>query len=156
MEYYFRATTMAYCKEIAARAEDCVKGSCIASQTTYKTSMYECPYEDTKINYTLADMLTEKYKELGVEEVNPVDEVPCGSTDVGSVSYVCPTIQGTIKIADCSVAGHSKEMAAATISEDGKAGLVTAATAIALLALDLIVKPEKLEKAKKEFKEGTC
>ena len=111
MEYYFRATTMAYCKEIAARAEDCVKGSCIASQTTYKTSMYECPYEDTKINYTLADMLTEKYKELGVEEVNPVDEVPCGSTDVGSVSYVCPTIQGTIKIADCSVAGHSKEMA---------------------------------------------
>ena len=151
MEYYFRATTMAYCKEIAARAEDCVKGSCIASQTTYKTSMYECPYEDTKINYTLADMLTEKYKELGVEEVNPVDEVPCGSTDVGSVSYVCPTIQGTIKIADCSVAGHSKEMAAATISKDGKAGLVTAATAIALVALDLIVKPEMLEKAKKEF-----
>lgn len=156
MEYYFRATTMAYCKEIAARAEDCVKGSCTASQTTYKTSMYECPYEDTKINYTLADMLTEKYKELGVEQINPVDEIPCGSTDVGSVSYVCPTIQGTIKIADCSVAGHSKEMAAATISEDGKAGLVTAATAIALIGLDLITEPEKLEKAKKEFKEGTC
>lgn len=156
MEYYFRAPTMAYCKEIAARAEDCVKGSCTASQTTYKTSMYECPYEDTKINYTLADMLTEKYKELGVEQINPVDEVPCGSTDVGSVSYVCPTIQGTIKIADCSVAGHSKEMAAATISEDGKAGLVTAATAIALIGLDLITEPEKLEKAKKEFKEGTC
>ena len=85
-----------------------------------------------------------------------VDEVPCGSTDVGSVSYVCPTIQGTIKIADCTVAGHSKEMAAATISEDGKAGLVTAATAIALIGLDLIIEPEKLEKAKKEFKEGTC
>ena len=98
----------------------------------------------------------EKYKELGVEQINPVDEVPCGSTDVGSVSYVCPTIQGTIKIADCSVAGHSKEMAAATISEDGKAGLVTAATAIALIGLDLITEPEKLEKAKKEFKEGTC
>ena len=98
----------------------------------------------------------EKYKELGVEQINPVDEVPCGSTDVGSVSYVCPTIQGTIKIADCSVAGHSKEMAAATISEDGKAGLVTAATAIALIGLDLITEPEKLEKVKKEFKEGTC
>ena len=49
------------------------------------------------------------------------------------------------------MAGHSKEMAAATISEDGKAGLVTAATAIALIGLDLIVKPEMLEKAKKEF-----
>ena len=47
-------------------------------------------------------------------------------------------------------------MAAATISEDGKAGLVIAATAIALIGLDLITEPEKLEKAKKEFKEGTC
>ena len=45
---------------------------------------------------------------------------------------------------------------AATISEDGKAGLVTAATAIALIGLDLITEPEKLEKVKKEFKEGTC
>ena len=76
--------------------------------------------------------------------------------DVGSVSYVCPTIQGTIKIADCSVAGHSKEMAAATISEDGKKGLIQAATAIALVGLDLITKPEMLEKVKKEFEERTC
>ena len=47
-------------------------------------------------------------------------------------------------------------MAAATISEDGKNGLVKAATAIALVGLDLITKPEMLEKAKKEFKERTC
>ncbi len=154
MEYYFRAPTMAYCKEIAARAEDCVKGSCIASQTTYKTSMYECPYEDTKINYTLADMLTEKYKELGVEQINPVDEIPCGSTDVGSVSYVCPTIQERLRLPIVRWLVTSKEMAAATISEDGKTGLVTAATAIALIGLDLITEPEKLEKAKKEFEKG--
>lgn len=153
MEYYFRAPTMAYCKEIASRAEDCVKGACLASKTTYKSSMYECPYEDTKINYTLADMLMEKYKELGVENIEPVDETPCGSTDVGSVSYVCPTIQGRIKIAGDDVAGHSKEMAAATISKAGKEGLVKAASGIALVALDLITKPETLEKVKKEFKE---
>ena len=151
MEYYFRAPTMAYCKEIEARALDCVKGACIASQTTYKTSMYECPYEDTKINYALADMLTEKYTQLGVENIEPVDEVPCGSTDVGSVSYVCPTIQGTIKIADSCVAGHSKEMADATISEEGKQGLIKGASGIALVALDLITKPETLKKVKEEF-----
>lgn len=151
MEYYFRAPTMAYCKEIASRAEDCVKGACMASQTNYKSSMYECPYEDTKINYTLANMLTEKYTQLGIEKVDPVDEVPCGSTDVGSVSYVCPTIQGTIKIADDCVAGHSKEMAAATISDDGKNGLIKGASGIALVALDLITKPETLAQAKEEF-----
>ena len=31
-----------------------------------------------------------------------------------------------------------------------------AQTAIALIGLDLITEPEKLEKVKKEFKEGTC
>lgn len=150
MEYYFRAPTMEYCKEVASRAEDCVKGACSATKTSYKVSMYECPYEDTKINYVLADMLTNKYAELGVENVLPVNEVPCGSTDVGSVSYVCPTIQGRIKIANSDVAGHSKEMAAATISEAGKKGLVDAASAIALVAFDLITKPETLAAAKAE------
>lgn len=150
MEYYFRAPTMEYCKEVASRAEDCVKGACSATKTSYKVSMYECPYEDTKINYVLADMLTKKYAELGVENVLPVNEVPCGSTDVGSVSYVCPTIQGRIKIANSDVAGHSKEMAAATISEAGKKGLVDAACAIALVAFDLITKPETLAAAKAE------
>lgn len=150
MEYYFRAPTMEYCKEVASRAEDCVKGACSATKTTYKSSMYECPYEDTKINYVLANLLTDKYKELGVENIEPVNEVPCGSSDVGSVSYVCPTIQGRIKIADSCVAGHSKEMADATISEAGKEGLVKAASAIALVAFDLITKPETLEAAKAE------
>ncbi len=65
-------------------------------------------------------MLTEKYKELGVEQINPVDEIPCGSTDVGSVSYVCPTIQELSKSQIAQFFGHSKEMAVATISEDGK------------------------------------
>lgn len=151
MEYYFRAPTMKYCKEIEKRAQDCVEGACAATLTSYKSSMYECPYEDTKINYTLANMLTEKYKELGVENINSVVEVPLGSSDVGSVSYVCPTIQGTIKIAADNVAGHSKEMASATISEDGKNGLVKGSAAITMVALDLILHPETLEAAKREF-----
>lgn len=69
-------------------------------------------------------MLTNTYHELGLPNVDPVDEEAKGSTDVGAASYKCPTIQGNIKIASDDVLGHSKEMAAATISEDGKNGLI--------------------------------
>lgn len=155
MEYYFRAPTMKYALEVTEKAIACAKGACEASGTTFKTTIYECPYEDTLVNYTLADMLKEKYEMLGVSNINPVDEVGAGSTDVGSVSYVCPTIQGGIKIADESVTGHSKEMASATISEAGKQGLLNAAKAISYMACDLITDPAKLQAVKDEFKKAT-
>ncbi len=155
MEYYFRAPTMKYALEVTNKAIACAEGACKATGTTFKTSIYECPYEDTLINYALADMLTEKYQLLGVEDIEPVNEVGAGSTDVGSVSYVCPTIQGSIKIAESCVTGHSKEMAAATISEMGKNGLVKAAQGIAFVACDLICEPEKLQLVKDEFTKAT-
>ena len=155
MEYYFRAPTMKYALEVTNKAIACAEGACKATGTTFKTSIYECPYEDTLINYALADILTEKYQLLGVEDIEPVNEVGAGSTDVGSVSYVCPTIQGSIKIAESCVTGHSKEMAAATISEMGKNGLVKAAQGIAFVACDLICEPEKLQLVKDEFAKAT-
>lgn len=92
MEYYFRAPTMKYALEVTNKAIACAEGACKATGTTFKTSIYECPYEDTLINYALADILTEKYQLLGVEDIEPVNEVGAGSTDVGSVSYVLSLI----------------------------------------------------------------
>ena len=154
LEYYFRASTMKYAKEITEKAIDCAKGAAQATGTTVKTSIYECPYEDTLINYTLANMLAEKYHELGIEKVDPVDEVPKGSTDVGAASYKCPTIQGNIQIASEEVLGHSKEMAACTISEAGKNGLIKASQAITLVALELLEEPSKLKQVKDEFNQS--
>ena len=154
LEYYFRASTMKYAKEVTEKAINCAKGACQATNTTLKTSVYECPYEDTLVNYTLAEMLTNTYHELGLPNVDPVDEEAKGSTDVGAASYKCPTIQGNIKIASDDVLGHSKEMAATTISEDGKNGLIKASQAIALVALELLENPNKLKQVKEEFNQS--
>lgn len=151
MEYYFRGETMAYVKELSEKAIKCVEGACAATGCTYKVSVYECPYDDCVINYTLADALKEEYHALGRKEVEPVDEVPCGSSDVGSVSYCCPTLHGYIKIADTEVNGHSKEMACATISEAGTKALRDGSIALANLGRRLISDTGLLEKAKEEF-----
>lgn len=154
LEYYFRGATMKYVKELSEKAIKCVEGACLATGTTYKTSIYECPYEDIVINYTLAEMLKEKYEEVGLTDIKPVDEKPSGSTDMGSVSYKCPSLHGYIKIAEACVNGHSKEMAAATISKQGEEALKNGAYSLAAIAVDIIEKPELLEKIKKEFKES--
>jgi amidohydrolase len=153
LEYYFRAPTMSYVKEVTEKAIQAVDAICKANNVTYKTSTYECPYEDTVINYKLADILTEKYTELGVENIYPVEEIAGGSTDVGAVSYRCPTIQGNIKICGEEVSGHTVEMAQATISKDGEKGLIKASQGLALTILELLENPTLLAEVKQEFKE---
>lgn len=151
MEYYFRAPKMDYALEVTNKAIEIAKGACIAHGLTLKTSSFELPYPDTLINYRLAKLMNEKYELLGLDNIKPVDEEPGGSTDVGSVSYICPTIQGGIKIAGKEVLGHSKEMACATISEEGKNALCYGAKALAYMAYDLIVDEELLKEVKEEF-----
>ena len=153
MEYYFRGETMSYVKELCERAKECVEGACAATGCTYQMSVFECPYEDNVINYTLCDLLKEAYQQTGRMDVLPVDEVPSGSSDIGAVSYVCPSLHGYIKIADPCVNGHSKEMADATISAEGRQALHDGGIALALVALRLLEDPKLLDQAKEELKQ---
>lgn len=155
LEYYFRGETMNYVQELSKKAMKCVEGACLATDTSFKSSIYECPYEDMLINYELTKLLKKKYEELGLKDIEDVDETPTGSTDMGSVSYKCPSLHGYIKIADSSVNGHSKEMAQATISLQGKAALINGAYALSSIAVDLICNDDLLKKVKDEFKKST-
>lgn len=153
IEYYFRAPTMAYALEISEKAINMVEAISEANGTNVEYSEYTCAYDDTVINYKLADVLTEKFGEIGVEIVQPVNEVAGGSTDVGAVSYKCPTIQGNIQIVDEGISLHTREVAEATISPAGREGLVKGAQGIALTALELLENPELLAEIKEEQEE---
>lgn len=155
LEYYFRGKTMAYVNEISERAIACVDGASRASGCTYKVSAYECAYEDCIINYGLSDLLKEEYQALGLHDIQEVDEVPNGSSDIGSVSYRCPALHGYIKIAEEDVNGHSKEMADATISQMGSKALHDGAIALAGIGLRLLEEPTLLANVKKEFEEAS-
>lgn len=152
LEYYFRGSTMKYVQALSERAIDCVKGACLASDTTYKMSVFECPYEDFNLNYKLCALLQEKYEIVGIQDIESVDEVPKGSSDIGAVSYQCPALHGYIKIAEPSVLGHSKEMACATISKEGKQALYQGALSLALVGVDLIIDKDLYNEVVSEFK----
>ena len=144
MEYYFRAPNFSYAKQLAETAKE--KAALIASvnDCRFEASVYECPYEDTVINYRLADALREQFEALGIPNIEPVDEIVTGSSDVGAVSYRCPTIQGFLKIVPEDIVAHTIEMRDATISEDGRQALLNGAKALALTAYDLATHPDKL------------
>ncbi len=82
-------------------------------------------------------------------------EVRKGSTDVGDVSYITPTGQFTTCCKPIGVAGHSWQNTSAAGSSIGFKGMMLAAKAMALAALDLETHPELLKAAHDEFRQTT-
>lgn len=77
-----------------------------------------------------------------------------GSTDMGNVSAVVPSIHPSIAIAPRTVLLHSPDFAAAAASEEGQRGLVDAAKAMAMTAVDILASPDLLDRVKDEFLDG--
>ncbi|HAK44481.1 MAG TPA: amidohydrolase, partial [Spirochaeta sp.] len=83
------------------------------------------------------------------------DKVMPGSSDVGDVSYIVPTVFGGMTTSALGSPGHSWQNVAQAGSQIGFKGTIAAAKVMALTALKLIENPEILVKAKEEFQEMT-
>ncbi|WP_439106840.1 amidohydrolase [Congregibacter sp.] len=100
---------------------------------------------------------TEK-PQVGMDaEVKPFRETeknpPGGSTDVGDVSFVVPTISLSAPIAPKDVPWHSWAVVATGGMSIGHKGLVYASKALAMTMIDLYEDPDLIEAIKEEFKE---
>jgi hypothetical protein len=73
---------------------------------------------------------------------------------LGSVSQIAPSIHAWIAFMDNDLMMHSVESAAAAGSETGHKLMLDGAKAMAMTAIDLILQPDALDKAKKEFEAG--
>lgn len=148
LEYYFRATTMETAKAMADEATKRAEAAASSCGCTVELEVYECPYGETKFNEPLANLVKEAFEAQGRTDVEPIDYEPSGSSDVGAVSFKCPTVHGSIKIADEGVNGHSREMAAATISPEGNKALLEGSNILVEVATKLLTEPATLEACK--------
>lgn len=78
-----------------------------------------------------------------------------GSTDVGDVSYITPTVQVMTACYPLGVAGHSWQLTASVGSAMGFKGMVSAAGAMALTAIDVLTDADLRLRARQEFTEAT-
>ena len=83
----------------------------------------------------------------------PTDAVMPGSTDVGDVSCVCPTVQCYVTTQAAGSPGHSWQVVAQGKSGIAHKGMIYAAKIMAATAIDLCHRPDVLEAAKAELKD---
>jgi amidohydrolase len=152
--FYVRAAKDDYCKELVKKVESCAKGAANATGAKLKFEVISPSYESRNVNKVMGELFVENLNILE-EPVNPLPEGSgAGSSDIGNVSQVVPAIHPYISIADDSVAGHSQEFAAASASYHGHRGMLVAAKALAMTAIDLYTDTELMARVKEEFRKS--
>lgn len=153
-KFYFRAATAPRLEEIYQKVQRIVDGAALMTGAKGRLA----PYQNRVENMVLTpgfDALYQKNLELLGETMSPPEEKSgMGSSDVGNVSQVIPTIQPSISITDVPTAGHSEAFKAAACSQKGLRSIVLGAKALAFTALDLLESPQLLAAIKSEHAEA--
>ena len=148
--FYVRAQTLSYLKELVEKVKNCARGAALATGTTLEIENYETSFANLVTNKKLSETYEKNLKLQGVTKV--VDKEGFGSTDMGDVSHCCPTIHPSFPLTTKHLTGHSVEFACATIQPEAYKGMKEAAVAMALTAMDIFTNPTLLEEIKEEFK----
>ena len=151
--FLVRALDYDYLAELKDRVLNCFTGASMASGARLEYRWRDRTYAPMKNNMILAGLFRQNLESLGrkVETFDP--RLGMGSTDMGNVSQVVPSIHATIAIAPPEVLIHTPEFAAAAASEAGHEGLMDAAKAMAMTVAD-ILQPGMLDKIRQEFHRG--
>jgi amidohydrolase len=148
--FLIRAPDDEYLAELKDKVLNCFTGASVASGARLEYRWRDRAYAPMKNNATLAQLFSQNLESLGrhVEAFDP--RFGFGSTDMGNVSQVVPSIHPTIAIASPDVFIHTQEFASAAASEAGHEGLMDAAKAMAMTVAD-ILQPGMLDRIKQEF-----
>ena len=151
--FMVRAEDDTYLDELKEKVIGCFAGAAKATGAKLKHSWRDY-YAAMINNIALAHLFESNMVALGRSVYLGDDSIMNFSTDVGNVSQLVPTIQPLMAIAPDNVLIHSPEFAEAAISEEGRHGLLDAAKAMAMTAVDLLVSPEAVAEVQEEFKRG--
>ena len=148
-----RARDDDYLDELKERVLNCFVGAATATGAELRYEWDEARYATMRNNMPMARLFQENMKPLKRNPLLIESRDAFGSTDMGNVSHIVPSIQPYVSIA-MGVPIHTHEFAAAAASEDGMRGMLDAAKAMAMTAIDLMAGPETMEKAREDFERG--
>jgi amidohydrolase len=145
-----RATDPAYALDLLHRVIRCAEGAALATGATLEHT-FRKGYDAMKPNHAMGQRFTRYLETLGYPPDAPPERPRMGSTDMGDVSQVIPSVHPYVAIGPKDLPGHSVEFREAALSERGMKAMVAAAKAMALTAYDLLTDAEFLGEVRREF-----
>lgn len=152
--YYLRAPSMKELTVLTEKAEDCFRAAALATGCTVEIKGGAHDYYNVLPNKSLRKAYIENGEKLGIEFISEDDAVlnsSSGSTDFGNVSFVVPGIHPYFYIGSDAL-NHTEQYTEAAGSQEAQFYTLRTAKALAMTALDVIFKPELLERIREDFK----
>lgn len=151
--WYVRSDSLASLAPLKDRVMACLDGAAHACGCSMTATWDDHPYADVRDNRTVLAAYERNSQFLGRQLLDTRAGGPAvvGSTDMGNVSYLMPSIHPMIKVAPEGVAIHTEEFAACAVSESGDLGVLHGAKTLAMTALDIWTDDDLRNRAKSEW-----
>ena len=150
--FYIRALDLDYLHDLHRRVVACLEAAAQATGARVVIHDEGEEYHPMRFNRALGRLFQTNLEALGEQVEQTPEDQELGSTDVGNVSQVVPTIQPTIALTDRpEVVCHTTAFAEAAGGPAGDRALLLAAKTLAMTALDLFADPACLRQVKEEF-----
>jgi amidohydrolase len=149
--FIVRADNDDYLDILKEKVLNCFTGAAIATGAELKYQWAEVRYAVMRNNMVLARLFRKNMESLGHKIPLGESGKWAGSTDVGNVSRLAPTIQPMVGIAPDDVLIHSVPFAEAAATDKALAIMLDAARAMAITAADILAGPEIFTAMRDEF-----
>lgn len=147
-----RADDKVYLEDMRRRMESVIKGACLMTDTTYEIE-WRPVYWNYIPNQTLRQRAFAIAKELDAPKLNTGDNRGTGSSDIGNVSWVAPSMN----LYTCyDFSGHTVEHMENGKTEAARDAMLQGSQILARVALDCIKEPDFLEAVKAEYREAVA
>jgi amidohydrolase len=130
-----RAATIAGLEEVRAKVARCFEAGALATGARLELTEDHEPYAEMRHDHELADVYRRNAESLGRRFDEAPDRGP-GSTDMGNVSLVLPSIHPTIGIDTLPAVTHQPEFAAKCVTPEADRAVTDGAIAMAWTAID--------------------
>jgi len=140
--WYVRAATVERLEELKTRVVACLEAGAMAAGCVMDLRWIDPPYSDMVDDDRLLDRYERNATALGrpfadAEVVGPV----VGSTDMGNVSHVVPSIHPLVAVAPAGVSIHTPEFASHAGGPAGDRAVIDGAKALAATIIDCWLDP---------------
>ena len=138
MDWYVRSDTIESLQPLKARIAKCLEAGAIAADCTISFDWQKNTYADLVDNLPLLTSYVENSSQFGRDLTT--DFLPGtggGSTDMGNLSYLVPSIHPMLQVAPHGVSLHSAQFAEFTASKDADKAVLDGAKIMAMTAIDM-------------------
>ncbi len=148
--FYVRAAQPKYLQELKERVKACFEAGALATGCTLTMDWHaDLEYQPLRNNRPMVEAYRRNGESLGTQFVD-LRNASTGSTDMGNVSQIVPSIHPTFSVGQM-IFNHTPEFTGAAITDAAHASMLKTAQTLAMTGVELALDPDLVRRAKADF-----